>query len=865
MMRRLTRLTWKEGSSRIPKPFKSIRYKKHNFSTNKAAFNSLQYPWIAGCGVVGGAVIAAIVVQQNNTDSNRSEASQQQLMIGETKPKETVDLIRRGLRTNRLMRLLDVDQEDTLIRHMYRKEFEGSSYLLRAGEEGGQFYVLECGECEVLREDANEGYPVRELTPGEGFGEGSLIFSARRSASVKAKTKVTCWVIDRETFTEVVLPSSVQLKAAFENYASVRDGGRVLMTDKDFFRSMNLPGHEPHDEQRYRYLFEIADQSRRGLMTFEDFALFTMIASQPNAEFDLAFRLFDTKNVGLVGKEDVLAIISRNKAPELESGEHFHFDSESNLMVRFFGADGSRRLHATEFSQFFVNLTEEIPRQIFRFYDQNKRGYITSDQFVELLAHFGSFRLPDGISERLVVMKSLNNNKIITYGELMAFNSFLNHLPAFGTIVRDSCKELGRPLTKDEFTKRAQSVASNVSPLEVDIVFAIFDLNRDGLLSHKNFKSIHDVGDEPVYDLSTFDKTKAKNKKKENGNGHTSSFQYFLESIEHFAFGAVAGGIGATSVYPIDLVKTRMQNQRAVGISQRLYANSIDCFMKVVKGEGVFGLYRGLVPQLIGVAPEKAIKLTVNDLIRKLTSDANGNVSLPFEILAGGSAGCSQVIFTNPLEIVKIRLQVQGEHKKHDPNFLPKNTWTIVKELGISGLYKGVGACLLRDIPFSAIYFPTYAAAKRWLSDPTTGEVSAWNLLLAGSLAGVPAASLVTPADVIKTRLQVEARKGQSTYSGILDCAQKVYQQEGFKALWKGAGARVLRSSPQFGITLLSYEMIQRTLAPNLVGRKSPPPFTPLPVSSDELETFRRSMRGSSLLKTTEKVEVLTREGRRKP
>lgn len=53
---------------------------------------------------------------------------------------------------------------------------------------------------------------------------------------------------------------------------------------------------------------------------------------------------------------------------------------------------------------------------------------------------------------------------------------------------------------------------------------------------------------------------------------------------------------------------------------------------------------------------------------------------------------------------------------------------------------------------------------------------------------GVPAASLVTPADVIKTRLQVAARAGQTTYSGVIDCFRKILREEGPSALWKGAG-----------------------------------------------------------------------------
>lgn len=78
--------------------------------------------------------------------------------------------------------------------------------------------------------------------------------------------------------------------------------------------------------------------------------------------------------------------------------------------------------------------------------------------------------------------------------------------------------------------------------------------------------------------------------------------------LQLFCFSAT----GATAVYPIDLVKTRLQNQRTGSyVGELMYKNSFDCFKKVIRHEGFTGLYRGLAPQLVGVAPEKAIKLTV--------------------------------------------------------------------------------------------------------------------------------------------------------------------------------------------------------------------------------------------------------------
>ena len=137
----------------------------------------------------------------------------------------------------------------------------------------------------------------------------------------------------------------------------------------------------------------------------------------------------------------------------------------------------------------------------------------------------------------------------------------------------------------------------------------------------------------------------------------------------------------------------------------------------------------------------------------------------------------------------------------------------IVRNLGILGLYKGASACLLRDVPFSAIYFPTYNHLKRdYFGESPTKKLGILQLLTAGAIAGMPAAYLTTPFDVIKTRLQVEARKGDQGYTNLRHCASTVWKEEGFKAFFKGGPARIMRSSPQFGFTLAGYEVLQGLL-----------------------------------------------------
>jgi len=116
-----------------------------------------------------------------------------------------------------------------------------------------------------------------------------------------------------------------------------------------------------------------------------------------------------------------------------------------------------------------------------------------------------------------------------------------------------------------------------------------------------------------------------------------------------------------------------------------------------------------------------------------------GRIKLGWELFAGGAAGGCQVVFTNPLEIVKIRLQMQGEAAKATPDQVKKGAAHIIRQLGIVGLYKGATACLMRDIPFSAIYFPVYSHFKTdvFHQDYNGKQLSFFEMLASAAIAYV--------------------------------------------------------------------------------------------------------------------------------
>jgi solute carrier family 25 aspartate/glutamate transporter 12/13 len=309
---------------------------------------------------------------------------------------------------------------------------------------------------------------------------------------------------------------------------------------------------------------------------------------------------------------------------------------------------GKKRRHDLtypQFSQMLRGLQGERIRQAFHHFDKDGDGYIEPEDFQRIILETAKHKLSDHLLENLHTLCNISAGSKISYANVRAFQNMIREMDLVEMIIRQATAEsTDGKITRTDFLNEAARITrfSLFTPMEADILFHFASLdNPSGRLGLSDFAKVLDAS----WRNSTY------NAYQKSGNGASqakavggSVLFSILESVHHFALGSLAGAFGAFMVYPIDLVKTRMQNQRSSRVGEMLYKNSWDCAKKVVKNEGFTGLYSGVLPQLVGVAPEKAIKLTVNDLVRGHFSSKDGKIALRHEILAGGTAGACQVV-----------------------------------------------------------------------------------------------------------------------------------------------------------------------------------------------------------------------------
>lgn len=184
-----------------------------------------------------------------------------------------------------------------------------------------------------------------------------------------------------------------------------------------------------------------------------------------------------------------------------------------------------------------------------------------------------------------------------------------------------------------------------------------------------------------------------------------------------------------------------------------------------------------------------------------------GTGSIAVRILAGITTGGLAVACAQPTDVVKVRMQAQsGAGPKKYSSCLGAFR-TIAKEEGVRGLWKGVSPNIARNAIVNASELVSYDLIKEFILRRNILQDSMPCHFLSAFGAGFCTTVIASPVDVVKTRFMIA---GSSTYSGVVDCAVKMYKQEGFKAFYKGFFPSFMRIGSWNVLMFVTFEQLKK-------------------------------------------------------
>ncbi|KAM9825397.1 solute carrier family 25 member 44-like [Syngnathus typhle] len=299
-----------------------------------------------------------------------------------------------------------------------------------------------------------------------------------------------------------------------------------------------------------------------------------------------------------------------------------------------------------------------------------------------------------------------------------------------------------------------------------------------------------------------------------------------LDKKKFYSFGMFITLSIRVTVYPATLIRTRLQVQRG----KSLYAGTFDAFVKILRVDGVRGLYRGFMVNSFTLISGQAY-ITTYELVRKYVSKYSNDNTVK-SVVAGGLASMVAQSITVPIDVVSQQLMMQGQGahlsrfhlnacmEAGKPKTVFGQTRSIVAQIfaadGFPGFYRGALASLLTYIPNSAVWWPFYHFYAEQLSNLAPSGCPHLVLqAMAGPLAAATASTVTNPMDVIRARVQVEGR------NSITETFRQLIKEEGFWGMTKGLSARIISSTPTAIVMVVGYESLKKlSLRPELVDSR---------------------------------------------
>ncbi|KAI5072304.1 hypothetical protein GOP47_0012410 [Adiantum capillus-veneris] len=314
------------------------------------------------------------------------------------------------------------------------------------------------------------------------------------------------------------------------------------------------------------------------------------------------------------------------------------------------------------------------------------------------------------------------------------------------------------------------------------------------------------------------------------------------DAAKDLAAGTMGGVAQLLVGHPFDTIKVKLQSQPAPspGVPPK-YTGAIDAVKQTLASEGPAGLYKGMGAPLATVAAFNAVLFTARGQMEALLRSSPGaHLTISQQFVCGAGAGLAVSFLACPTELIKCRLQAQSSVAtvaEVGPSLaaagitggsvgagsmaskvvmyngpMDVGRHVLRNEGGLLGLFTGLTPTLLREVPGNAFMFGVYEATKQYMAGgQDTSSLSRSALLSAGGIAGASFWLSVYPADVIKSKIQIDDRSNPK-YSGTIDAFKKVYCAEGIKGLYKGFGPAMARSVPANAACFLAYEIVRSSL-----------------------------------------------------
>jgi len=277
--------------------------------------------------------------------------------------------------------------------------------------------------------------------------------------------------------------------------------------------------------------------------------------------------------------------------------------------------------------------------------------------------------------------------------------------------------------------------------------------------------------------------------------------------------GALAGIFEHTVTFPLDSLKTRMQN-----MSRKSHSLNAE-IRSVASTEGLGKLWRGVWSVVIGAGPAHAIYFASYEQSRKILlkwqQEQHGHAFLQTPQMKSVLFGCSGAVATilsdavmTPFDVLKQRLQL------NQYSSLISCARSVIKHEGFRALYLSYPATLLLNVPFHSIQFPCYELVQETLNP--LKKYSPLVHCFSGAVAGGVAAAATTPIDNLKTVLQtrgcLEASES-AKIKGSLSAARFIIEKRGYRGFWAGVAPRILTHMPATAACWTIYEYFKMFLS----------------------------------------------------